>query len=48
MHFDEILSGNKYWTDSEKVSFCVSMAVLETGRRNQGNKATLKKKYVFS
>jgi hypothetical protein len=42
MHFDKILSGNNYWTDSEKVSFCVSMAVLETGRKNQGNTATLK------
>ena len=43
MHFDKILSGDNYWTDSEKASFCVSKAVLNTGRRNQGNNATSKK-----
>ena len=34
---------HNYWTDSEKASFCVSKAVLDTGRRNQGNNATSKK-----
>ena len=42
MHSDKIFSGNKYWTDSENVLFCVTTAVLETGRKNQGNTATLK------